>query len=217
MLTTAFTLSAILLSASTVAAQSTTVDFNALTESSPGSGTRFVSNCYSESGYVFTAVGLPCSGPTSDNAFIAGGANSPLFGGGLTPSMLLNTPNASFIDITRLDGTTFALTSIGLAPFDGAMTTVSFTGTTFGGPVMQSFMLDALQVGFMTFDFGKMFAGLSSVRLTATNEFGEPLVKFDDLVVISSVAVVPEPSTVVLMLAGLAGLAFAASRRGRHA
>lgn len=190
--------------------QATTVTFNSLTESSPGSGTRYVANCYSENGFTFTAVGVPCTGAASQNAFVAAGPNEPILGGGSTPSFLLNSPTATLIDVTR-NGGLFNLNSISLAPFFEANTTVLFTGTRSGGGTpTQTFTLLGTQAGFQTFNFTNAFSNLTAVRIAATNQYGEPLVKLDNL----AATVVPEPSTVLLSAVGLAGIA-AISRRRR--
>lgn len=195
-------------------AQTTTVTFNSLTESAPGSGTRFVGNCYAESGFLFTAVGLPCTGAASLNAFVAGSANSPLFGGGTTPSMLLNSPTATLINVNRMDGAFFNFASIQLAPFDGARTTVVFTGIRAGGNVTQTVTVAGAQAGFMTFSFADLFTGVSAVQIAATNEFGEPLVKFDNFTAMApQVGVVPEPQTYLLMAVGMMGVAILVVRR----
>ena len=200
--------------ASTLRAQTTIVTFNSLTESSPGSGTRYVGNCYTEGGFRFTAVGLPCTGGPSENAFVAGGPNSPVFGGGTTPSLLLNSPIATLINVNRVDGAFFTFSSIQLAPFDGARTTVVFTGTRFGGNVSRTFTLGGTQMGFMTFSFADLFTNISAVQIAATNEFGEPLVKFDNFTAITpSLGVIPEPQTYLLMASGMFGIAAIAIRR----
>ncbi len=191
------------------------VTFNTLTESSPGSGTRYIGNCYAESGFIFTAVGLPCTGAASANAFVAGGANSPLFGGGATPSLLLNSPTASRINVTRTDGAFFNLTGISFAPFDGAATTVVLTGMRSGGTIVRTVTLGGTQSGFQAFTFAD-FLGLSSIEIAATNAFGEPLVKFDDFSATAvAVGVIPEPATIVLMSTGLLGLGLIVRRRAR--
>lgn len=191
-------------------AQNTTVTFNTLTETVSGSGTRFVANCYTESGFVFTAVGIGCTGVAAQDAFLAAGPNSPLFGGGPTPSLIINTSGATMIDVTRLGGGLFNARSIGLAPFDMAMTTVMFTGMHASGPnATQSFILSALQTGFQTFTFGSGFTGLKSLRIDSSNEFGEPFVKIDDV----ALAVVPEPASIALVAAGLVAVAAFARRR----
>ncbi len=191
-----------------VSAQATTtVTFNTLTESSPGSGTRYIGNCYAESGFLFTAVGLPCTGAASSNTFVAGNANSPLFGGGATPSLLLNSPMASLLRVSRTDNAFFTFSSIALAPFDGARTTIVFTGIRAGGNVTSTVMLTGGQAGFQVFSFADLFAGVSAVEIAASNEFGEPLVRFDDFAATSAQNVVPEPGTVMLVGVGLVVLA----------
>jgi len=197
-------------------AQPVTVNFNTLTESSPGSGTRFVSNCFMESGFVFTAVGVSCTGAAAANQFVAGNADSPLIGVGPTPSFLLNSTTATMVDITRfgVGAGLFNATSIMLAPFLGANTTVMFSGFGAAGTVMQSVMLSGTQTGFQTFTFASNFTNLNSLRITSSNQFGEPFVVFDN-VSLNAVnqAVVPEPSTILLSAAGLAVLGFVARRR----
>ena len=210
----AFTVSASAWSPQAAQAQATTVTFNSLTESSPGSGLRFVNNCYTESGFVFTAVGVPCTGTASEDAFVAGSMNSPLLGGGPTPSLLLNSPAASLIDVSRSGGGLFSLTTIALAPFFEANTSVMFTGMGLGGAMpMQTFSLLGTQAGFQTVTLNSAFTSLSAVRITATNDFGEPLVKFDNVALVAQQSVVPEPSTVLLSAAGLAGLGVITLRR----
>jgi len=194
-------------------AQATVVNFNTLTESSPGSGTRFLGNCYVESGFLFAAVGLPCTGPTAANAFVAAGPNSPLFGGGATPSLLLNSPMATLINVSRTDGGAFSLASIMLAPFDGAATSVTFTGMRAGGNVMRTVNLVGSQRGFMMFSFADFFAEVSTIQIAASNQFGEPLVKFDDFSAFRSSNVIPEPSTYVLFGTGLVLLVVVTQRR----
>ena len=191
-------------------AQNANVTFNALTESAPGSGTRFVNNCYMENGFIFTAVGIGCTGTAAQDVFLAAGPNSPLFGGGPTPSLLLNTSASTVIDVTRVGGILFNARTIALAPFDMAMTTVLFTGMRQTGPnVTQSFILGAQQNGFQTFTFNTGFRDLKSVRIASNNEFGEPFVKIDDV----ALTVVPEPASIALVAAGLVAVVGFARRR----
>ena len=198
-------------------AQVTTVTFNTLTESSPGSGTRFIGNCYAESGFLFTAVGLPCTGASAANVFVAGSANSPFFGGGTSPSLLLNSSDASVIQVTRMDGAFFNFTGIALAPFGGAATTVVFTGMRGTTLLSRTVTLTGTQSGFQTFTFEGFFNGVSSIRIAASNEFGEPLVKFDDFATSAVAGVVPEPSSVVLLATGLFGVGVVVIRRRSRA
>ena len=196
----------------------TTVTFNTLTESSPGAGTRYIGNCYAESGFLFTAVGLPCTGATAANAFVAGSANSPLFGGGTTPSLLLNSGDASLISVARVDGAFFNFTGISLAPFFGATTTVVFSGVRGATTVSRSVTVSGNVSGFQVFSFADFFAGVSSIQIAASNEFGEPLVKFDDFTAVSAaVGVVPEPASLVLFATGLFGIGMVVIRRRNRA
>jgi hypothetical protein len=200
------------------AQSTTTITFNALTESSPGAGTRYVGNCYAESGFLFTLVGLPCTGNASQNAFVAGSANSPLFGGGSSPSLLLNSGDASVISVTRGDGAFFNFIGISLAPFGGAATTVVFSGLRGATVVSRTVTVAGDLAGFQSFSFADFFNGVSSVEITASNEFGEPLVKFDDVTATSvAVGVVPEPSAAVLLATGVLGLGFVVLRRRTRA
>ena len=196
----------------TLHAQAATVTFDALTENSPGSGIRFVSNCYIERGFQFRVANVPCNGSKSTEAFVAAGPNSSIFGGSNTPSFLLNSNDGSLIDITRVNGGQFSFLSIALAPYLETATNVIFTGTRVGVNAMQSIDLLGTQTGFQTFVLDAMFNNLTSLRITANNRFNEPLVKFDNVALVAT-QVVPEPSTVLLSAAGLAGIALLSLRR----
>lgn len=200
----------------TLPAQAATITFDALTESSPGAGIRIVPNCYMESGFQFTVVGVPCTGASATDTFVAGSANSPIFDGSTTPSFLLNTTAGSLIDITRVGGGQFSFLSIALAPYFEANTSVMFTGTRAGGNVMQTFDLLGMQTGFLTVMVNSTFNNLTSLRITASNQFAEPLVKFDNVALVGT-QVVPEPATVLLSAAGLAGIALLRLRRRTRA
>lgn len=206
-----FALSNLVLPGRSAGAQTTVVDFNNLTESTPGSGTRFLQNCFTNNGFTFTAVGDPCSGAGAQNAFIAGNANSPTFAGaGGSFGLTLNSASASFLDIMRADGTRFTPLSIMLAPFDFASTQVTFTGVIAGGGTVTQPLTSLLGTsGFQTITFGSQFANVTSLRIASTNQFQEPYVRIDNF----TASTVPEPSTVVLMAAGFAGLLVVRLRR----
>lgn len=197
------------LPAARAGAQTTTVNFNGLTVTD-GSGVRYVNNCYTEAGFQVTAVGLGCG---AANVFATGGPDSPLFYTG-SPALFLNDGTATQVDFTRAAGGTFGMQSIGLGAFLGASANVTLVGSLLGGgTVTQTF--NVLGAPLMTaFAVNSAFTGLTSVRLTAANSFGEPLVHFDNLVFsTAATAVVPEPGTVFLVAAGLAGAGLAARRR----
>ena len=187
----------------------TTVNFNGLTVTD-GSGVRYVNNCYTESGFQVTAVGVACG---TANTFATGGPASPLFYTG-SPALFLNHPTATQVDFTSVAGDMFGLQSIGLGAFLGASANVTLVGSLMGGgTVMQMFSVGRTPL-MTSFAVGPAFTGLTAVRLSATNEFGEPIVQFDNLVFsTAATAVIPEPGTVFLVGAGLAGAGLAARRR----
>lgn len=191
-------------------AQDVTVNFNTLTVTD-GSGIRYIGNCYMESGFTFSAVGLPCD---SELALAVWGADNPLFYTG-TPALLNNEGTA--VDFaTSLPGT-FSMRSISLAPGLGVISsnaTVTFTGfRAGGGTVFQQFMLAGNTTGVQSFMFNSDFTGLTSVRLAVLpDEFDETFVQFDD-VMFSDVRVIPEPATIMLLATGLVAIGAVARRR----
>lgn len=197
------------LPAATAGAQTSTLNFNTLTD--PGNaGVRPVPNCYTEAGFVVTAVGVPCGNPL---ALATGSPASPLIYTG-TPALFLNDPVATAIDFTRAGGGIFSFQSIQLGPFLGANTTVTLTG--FGPGGVQSFFAQVLIPGSLTGlqTFTTTLAnGLTSLRLGAVNQFGEPYVQFDNVVFGTQVNPVPEPATFGLVLIGLVGMGAVARRR----
>ncbi len=194
-----------------------TVNFNSLTPSG-GSDYGYVNNCYQESGFQVTAVGLAC-GAQGANAFATVFSSAgPAYTG--SPALFLNDPTATLVDFTRVGGETFAMQSVGLSPFGGpgsfggGATTVTFIGSLFSGStVMQTFNVSAMLAGLQTFSFSSAFTGLTSVRMSALDAYNEPIVQFDNLVFAPSASTVPEPTTVALLGGGLLAIGAAARRR----
>lgn len=209
-------LSGLTMTATTARAQSpVTVNFNSLSTSADY---NFVDNCYQESGFQVTAVGLAC-GMAGANAFAAYG---PTAGSAWTGSaaLFLNDPTATLVDFGRVGGGLFSIQSIGFSPFDGpgplggGNTTVTFIGSLLGGStVMQTFNVSAMTAGLQTFTFDGSFTGLTSLRMSALDAYGDPTVQFDDLVVTPSASTVPEPTTVALLAGGLLAIGGVARRR----
>ncbi len=188
-------------------AQSTTLNFNSLTVTD-GSGVRYVDNCYQESGFQVTAVGVACNTPYS---FATGGAADPTLWTG-SPALFLNDATATQVDFGRVGGGAFSMQSIDFASFLGANEAITLVGSlAAGGTVMQTFNFLGTSSGLQTLMLNG-FTGLTSVRLTALDSYGEPIVQFDNIAV-TAVTATPEPATIALVAGGLLGLGAAARRR----
>jgi hypothetical protein len=202
--------------ASAAGAQTATLNFNGLTDPD-GLGVRPVANCYMESGYTVTAVGVPCTGTAAATALAVGSAIDPtLFPG--SPAIFLNDPTATMIEFTRVGGGLFSLSSIAFAPFLQAATTVTLMGIR---PSAATVMLTlagipagGLVPALSTFTPAGL-TGLSALRVSSTNQFGEPYVLIDNVTFVgAAVSTVPEPATIALFATGLLGVgAFARRRR----
>ncbi len=198
-------------------AQSQLVNFNSLGPVD-GSGVRFVPNCYVEGGLRFTVVGEACGtppGPSRASALATYTADNGSFTG--TPALFNDLGDA--FDITAASGASFSLFSIDLAPIfligsGTGVIPVSFLGMlTAGGTVSHTANVSLASTGLSNFVFFD-FSGLSSVRVTP-GAF-DYSIQFDNVrtnVVASSV--VPEPSTYLLTIVGLAGIGFVSRRRTR--
>ncbi len=189
-----------------------TLTFNTLTGSD---GVRYVNNCYEEGGFRVTALGSACGSP---EALATWTPEESLFYSG-SPALFAATSES--VDITAVGGGAFSLQSIGLAPLLGGFgspTSVLFTGfLAGGGTVTQTVSVPGATNALTVFNFAT-FAGLSSVRMTVTTPAFEPYVQFDNVrLAPAQAAVIPEPTTVALLGAGLAGVAAAARRRRRAA
>lgn len=207
-LVAALVFAATALPARSASAQAATLNFNTLTD--PSGGTVTVPNSYTESGYLVTAVGDAANDPLS---FATYGVNDGGFTG--SPALFLNSATATDVNFARQGGGLFSLHSIDLATFmAGDNTTVMFRGFT---PVSGAFAADSMMYtvthpGLQTFSFAD-FTGLSSMRISAMNQYGEPIVQFDNVSFTGPTSTVPEPATFGLVATGLIGLAGVVRRR----
>ena len=200
-----------------------TLTFENVPGSAPAGGVRRINNCLVESGVQVRVLGQ------------VGGGNSALRAldcetGTPTPStptaLAMYTPaNGSFlgnaifndvgsaIEFTPVAGGPFSLFSLDLASYDltvGGSMPVTFTGFRVGAPdLTQMFSLVLNNPAFTTVTLAN-FTNLSSARVT----FGSPLFGAQvDNVRVATTAVIPEPSTYVLMATELAALGAVARRR----
>lgn len=203
-------------SAAPARAQAVTMNFNSVTQPA-GSDFAYVANCYTESGFQVTAVGLGCGTAMPDAFGKAFSSAGPAYQGS---ALFLNTTNATLVDFSRVGGGLFSMQSAAFSPFGGpgifggGATTVTFIGSLFSGStVTQTFNVSGLMAGLQTFSLNSAFTGLTSVRMSALDAFGEPLVQFSNLTFTPAATSVPEPATVALVAGGLLGVAAAARRR----
>ncbi len=203
----AFVLVAVSLPVGAASAQTTTLNFDGVGSSQPVS----VANNYTESGYKLTAVGnLPTDSLAFANSFSSFTSGDAGYTG--TPALFLNSGPATQVDFTRTDGGMFSFQSIGMAAFmAGDTTNVKFTG--FGPGSTSIFqMFTVTSSGLQNFSLTG-FTNLSSVRMEALNQYGEPIVQFDNVSFAAPASTVPEPATFGLVATGLIGMAGAVRRR----
>lgn len=201
----ALVLAASALPARSASAQTATLNFNTIADSN----IAYAPNNYTESGYVVTALS---SAPTDPLAFASYGPNYADYTG--SPALFLNSDPTGDVGFARQDGGLFSFQSIGLAPFlAGDNTTVIFRGFTPGSGSLaaDSMMYTVTQPGLQTFSFAN-FTGLSSLRMSTTNQYGDP-VQFDNVSFTGAASTVPEPGTFGLVATGLIGMAGAVRRR----
>lgn len=207
---------ALSVSAAPAGAQPVTMNFNSVTPTA-GSDFTYVGNCYSESGFLVTAVGLGCTGVPDAFATYNASAGSAYTG---SPALFLNNPNATVVNFSRVGGGLFSMQSAAFSPFGGpgffggGATTVTFIGSLLNGStVTQTFNVLGTVAGLQTFSLSSAFTGLTSVGMSALDSYGEPIVQFDNLTFTPAASTVPEPATVALVAGGLLGVAAAARRR----
>jgi hypothetical protein len=195
-------------------AQSTTLTFSGLT-AVDASGVRYVDNCYEESGFRVALDEFACEAAATLATWTA---DNPVYYTG-SPALYNNLPGA--VVFTPVGGQTFAFQSIGLAPFLGQLgnpTTVLFTGVlAAGGTVTRSVDVPGGVFGTPATSSNYAFAGftgLRALRFEVTSPEVEPFVQFDNVTFATgTVAVVPEPSALLLVGSGVLGVGALARRR----
>lgn len=194
-----------LLAVAATSATAQTVTFETLATTDP---VRYIQNGVIVQGLSFTAVGAPAA--AADAFAVYGPSQAAFFTGS---AALFN--NLTATTTIAAGGTPFSIGSLSAAPGLGAFsfepTTVMFTGMlSTGGSITQTATLAAGSATPTTILLSG-FTNLSSLQVTVTSP-GFETVQLDNL----AVAVVPEPSTILLLGTGLVGVAGFARRRRRQ-
>jgi hypothetical protein len=185
------TLSAVAIAGFTFA-QADVIDFQHLEV--PNALVNYVGTSVTEDGWLIT------KNPGEAFDFAVFGTGDPRYPGS---TALFNDTIDGMNRLQHGGGSVFNLTSIDLDFLVGVQVTVNFTGfIDGGGTVMQSFQTDT-SVGLETFNFTG-FNNLTSVEWLQEPNFHQ----YDNIVL----NVVPEPATMVALIAGL-GLLVARRRR----
>jgi PEP-CTERM motif len=203
-------------------AQADTVTLNFEDLSLPTTGLASLGVPYDSEGYTLVSTsGFSVRGPGTDSTNYT---PDPSQGSGVVTTSLAEFAPGS-ITLVRDDGAAFDLVSIDLArefrlntPDVGqAYPQVTFTGTTGGGTVTQTFTADQVDFYFRTFAFSSAFTNLLSVSwvqppfTSGTPSNPAPgLHQFDNLVLSTTV---PEPSSLMLMGSAVAIAGLSAHRR----
>jgi hypothetical protein len=197
-----------------------TLTFNGLT-AVDDSGERLVANCYVESGFRVTLMGMGCTGGDAAIAFGTWTPDNPEY---YTGSPALHNNFDGTIEIAAVNGMAFSFRSIDLAPFLGSLgeeTSVTFEGMLAGGGMMtprtvvipggRSFGPGSATV--RNYTFGG-FDDITALRLryVSPDVPGSRAFQFDN-VALGPAQVIPEPATVALFGLGAAGLGLVARRR----